>query len=164
MFRLVTHMVRPGQSAETNRVPATTGFGLELILARTFALWHFRMNFMPSQIPAPVQGQKYISLTTFRKTGAGVATPVWFGEEGGKLYVMTRSDMGKAKRIRNNPQVRVAPCTIRGKVSGPEFDAKARILQPQEHARARQAINRKYWMARLPFIWARTDTYFELTF
>ena len=122
------------------------------------------MNFMPSQIPAPVQGQKYISLTTFRKTGAGVATPVWFGEEGGKLYVMTRSDMGKAKRIRNNPQVRVAPCTIRGRVTGPEFDAKARILQPQEHARARQAINRKYWMARLPFLWARTDTYFELNF
>ena len=68
---------------------------------------------MPSQIPAPIQGQKYISLTTFRKTGAGVATTVWFGEQDGKLYVMTRSDMGKTKRIRNNPQVRVArpaPC------------------------------------------------------
>ena len=60
---------------------------------------------MASQIPPPIQGQKYISLTTFRKTGVGVATPVWFGEEDGKLYVMTRSDMGKTKRIRNNPQV-----------------------------------------------------------
>ncbi|HEY3972667.1 MAG TPA: PPOX class F420-dependent oxidoreductase [Candidatus Sulfotelmatobacter sp.] len=119
---------------------------------------------MPSQIPAPIQGQKYISLTTFRKTGAGVATPVWFGEEDGKLYVMTRSDMGKTKRIRNNPQVRVAPCTIRGKVTGPEFAALARILPSDEHARARITINHKYWAARLPLVWARTDTYIEISF
>jgi PPOX class probable F420-dependent enzyme len=119
---------------------------------------------MASSIPSPIQGQKYISLTTFRKTGAAVATPVWFGQEDAKLYVMTRSDMGKTKRIRNNPQVRVAPCTIRGKVTGPEFPATARILAPQDHARARQAIKRKYWAARLPLIWARTDTYLEITF
>lgn len=119
---------------------------------------------MLSQIPAPIQGQKYISLKTFRKSGAGVATPVWFGEEDGKLYVMTRGDMGKTKRIRNNPQVRVAPCTIRGMVTGAEFAATARILPAEEQARARVTINRKYWMARLPLIWARTDTYFELSF
>jgi len=119
---------------------------------------------MPSQIPAAIQGQKYISLTTFRTTGAGVATPVWFGEEDGKRYVMTRSDMGKTKRIRNNPRVRVASCTIRGMVTGPESAATARTLPPEEHARARQAINRKYWMARIPLVWWRTDTYFELRF
>jgi hypothetical protein len=122
------------------------------------------MRIMPSPIPAAIQGQKYISLTTLRKTGVGVPTPVWFGEEDGKLYVMTRSDLGKTKRIRNNPQVRVAPCTMGGKVTGPEFAATARILPPEEHARARQTINRKYWMARIPLIWARTDTYFELSF
>ncbi len=103
-------------------------------------------------------------MTTFRKNGVGVATPVWFGEEDGKLYVMTRSDMGKTKRIRNNPQVKVAACTIRGKVTGPEFAATARVLPAEEQARARQAINRKYWMARLPLVWARTDTYVELRF
>jgi uncharacterized protein len=119
---------------------------------------------MPSSIPSLIHGQKYISLTTFRKTGAGVATPVWFGEEDGKLYVMTRSDMGKTKRIRNNPRVRVAPCTIRGTVTGPEFPATARILSSDQHARARQAINRKYWMARIPLIWSRTDTYIEISF
>ena len=119
---------------------------------------------MPNSIPTPIQGQKYISLKTFRKSGVGVATPVWFGEGDGKLYVMTRSDMGKTKRIRNNPQVRVAPCTIRGKVTGAEFGATARILPPEEQARARQAINRKYWMARIPLVWARTDTYFEISF
>jgi PPOX class probable F420-dependent enzyme len=125
---------------------------------------HSRMETMPSPIPPTIAGQKYISLKTFRKNGAGVATPVWFGEENGKLYVMTRSDMGKAKRIRNNPQVQVAPCTMRGTVTGAEVAATARILPPEEHAHARQTINRKYWMARLPLIWARTNCYIELTF
>jgi uncharacterized protein len=119
---------------------------------------------MASSIPSTIQAQKYISLTTFRKTGAAIATPVWFGEDNGKLYVMTRSDMGKTKRIRNNPQVRVAPCTIRGKVTAAEFPATARILPPEERARARQAINRKYWAARLPLIWWRSDTYIEISF
>jgi PPOX class probable F420-dependent enzyme len=122
------------------------------------------INFMPSPIPAAIHDQKPISLTTFRKTGVGVATPVWFGEDRGHLYVMTRSDMGKTKRIRNNPQVKVAPCTMRGKVTGAQFAAKARILPAPEHTRARQTLNRKYWMARIPLIWARTDTYIEITF
>ena len=119
---------------------------------------------MSGTIPTEIHGQKYISLATFRKNGEKVATPVWFGEDADKLYVMTRSDLGKTKRIRNNPQVKVAPCTIQGKVTGPEFAAVARILPPEEHARARQTLNRKYWMARMPLIWWRTDTYLELTF
>jgi uncharacterized protein len=119
---------------------------------------------MDTSIPDSVRGRKYISLTTFRKNGTGVATPVWFGEEDGKLYVMTKSEMGKMKRIRNNPQVKVAACTIRGKVTGPEFAATARVLLPEEHARARQAINRKYWMARLSQIWSRADAFVELRF
>ena len=122
------------------------------------------MSVMASPIPSAIAGQKYVSLTTFRKTGVGVPTPVWFGEDNGKLYVMTRGTMGKAKRIRNSPQVKVAPCTIRGQVRGPEFPATARILPPEEHRHARAMINRKYWMARIPLIWARTDTYFEITF
>lgn len=119
---------------------------------------------MPSQIPSPIQGQKYISLTTYRKIGTGAATPVWFGEEDGKLYVMTRSVMGKFKRIRNNPRVRIAPCTIRGVITGPQFDAMARILPPDEHRHARETINRKYWLARIPFLWWRTDAYLEIRF
>jgi PPOX class probable F420-dependent enzyme len=122
------------------------------------------MSIMPTAIPEAIRGQKYISLTTFRKNGAAVATPVWFGEESGKLYVMTRSDMGKTKRIRNNSQVRVAPCTIRGKVTGPELAALARILPPEEHAHARQTVNRKYWLARLTSIFSRADAFLELSF
>jgi hypothetical protein len=122
------------------------------------------MAIMASTIPPAIAGQKYISLTTFRKSGVGVPTPVWFGEDSDRLYVMTRSDMGKTKRIRNNSKVQVAPCTMRGKVTGEQFPATARILPAEEHKHARAAINRKYWMARIPVIWARTDTYFEIAF
>jgi hypothetical protein len=77
---------------------------------------------------------------------------------------MTRSISGKYKRVRNNPQVRVAPCTIRGVVTGPKFAATARILPVGDHARARKTINRKYWAARIPFLWWRTDAYLEIAF
>ena len=119
---------------------------------------------MPKSIPADIRGQKYISLKTHRNNGQDVATPVWFGEEDGKLLVMTRSTSGKCKRIRNNLQVRVAPCTIRGVVTGSEFAATARILPVEHHGRARKVINRKYWAARIPFLWWRTDAYLEITF
>src|ERR1700684_2173375 len=110
---------------------------------------------MAEPIPSVIHGQRYISLGTFRKTGAKSATPVWVGEDGDKLYVMTLSKMGKTKRIRNNPEVTVAPCTVRGKVTGSEVAALARILPPEDHARARQTINRKYLLARLSSPWSR---------
>ena len=86
-------------------------------------------------IPAEIHGQRYISLATFRKSGVAVYTPIWFAEDDDKLYFMTNSKLGKCKRIRNNPQVKIAPCTIRGKITGPEFSATVRIL-PTEKLRA----------------------------
>jgi len=122
------------------------------------------MSAMAEIIPDAIRGQKYISLVTFRKNGTGVATPVWFGEEWNKLYVMTLAKSGKFKRIWNSPSVKVAPCTMRGRVTGPEFAAKARILPPLEHKRARQRINEKYWMARISQFWSRADAFLEITF
>lgn len=113
-------------------------------------------------IPAAIHGQKYISLATFRKTGVPVYTPIWFAEEGNNLYFMTNSKLGKVKRLRNNPQVRIAPCTIRGKITGPELDGTARILPPSEAAHVRRAIKAKYWLARVPLLWRNTDTYVEI--
>src|ERR1035441_1334677 len=101
-------------------------------------------------VPAEIHGQRYLSLATFRKSGVAVYTPIWFAEIDNKLYFMTNSKLGKCKRIRNNPQVKIAPCTIRGKITGPEFPATVRMLRPEEQARARQAINAKYWLARVP--------------
>jgi PPOX class probable F420-dependent enzyme len=114
-------------------------------------------------IPAAIHNQRYISLATFRKTGVAVYTPIWFAEEGDKIYFMTNSKLGKVKRLRNNPQVKIAPCTIRGKITGPEFSATARILPVEDSARVRSAIKAKYWLARVPFLWRNTDTYVEVT-
>ena len=115
-----------------------------------------------ASIPAEIHGQRYISLATFRKSGVAVYTPIWFAEDNSKLYLMTSSKTGKYKRIRNNPQVKIAPCTIRGKITGPEFPATARILPPEEFVRVRRMINAKYWLARVPFLWRNTDSSIEI--
>jgi PPOX class probable F420-dependent enzyme len=112
-------------------------------------------------IPKEIRGQKYISLTTFRNNGAAVNTPVWFAEQGERLYVKTRSDSGKYKRIRNTPQIKVAACTIRGKITGPEFSATARMLPVAQWPDAQKALNRKYWLARLPF-WSKKNEFVEI--
>ncbi len=117
---------------------------------------------MSNPIPPEIHGQKYICLTTFRKSGAAVSTPVWFGEDNGKLYVMTRNDSGKYKRIRNNSKTQIAPCTMRGKIQGQQFSATARILSPEDWAHAKQSIHRKYWLARVPFLWSKNNVYLEI--
>lgn len=118
---------------------------------------------MAPTIPPEISGQRYISLVTFRKNGTAVPTPVWFGEENGRLYVMTNGQSGKSKRLRNNAEVRIAPSTIRGKVTGPEFSAKVRFMTAAEFPRARKLINDKYFLARIPLLWSKTDTYLEIT-
>ena len=96
-----------------------------------------------------LENQKYISLTTFRRTGAAVATPVWFVQLQHTLYIYTDARAGKVKRIRNNPQVQLASCTMLGKVKGPLITGVARIVtDPQEQVRAEAALNAKYWLAR----------------
>jgi PPOX class probable F420-dependent enzyme len=119
---------------------------------------------MSSSIPSALRGQKYISLATFRKNGAAVHTPVWFADENGKLYLFTNPKSGKVKRIRNNPEVRVAPSTIRGRITGPEFSARARILRPDESQHARKLLESKYWLMRVPFLWSKDSVFIELTF
>lgn len=118
------------------------------------ALYNFGMTLVPPEI----RGQRYISLATFRKTGIAVHTPIWFAEDDNKLYIMTNSKSGKCKRIRDKPQVNVAPCTIRGKITGPKFPATARILPREDFARVRNLIRGKYWLARLPFMWRNADS------
>ena len=63
---------------------------------------------------------KYVSLVTFRKSGEGVPTAVWVARDGDSLIVTTVEGTGKVKRLRNDPRVRLAPCSVSGKVA---FDA-----------------------------------------
>ena len=74
---------------------------------------------------------KYVSLTTFRRSGQAVATPVWVVHRNGKLYVSTESSSGKAKRLRHSSRVTLAPCDARGKVSGEAVAASAVVLPPE---------------------------------
>ena len=95
---------------------------------------------------------QYINLTTFRKSGTAVATPVWFAEHAGTLYIETPASTGKVKRIRHTARVTVAPCTAAGKVTGTILEAKARILSdPQEIALAENASAQKYGLIRQIF-------------
>ena len=117
---------------------------------------------MASSIPPSIHGQKYISLATFRKTGVPVHTPVWFAEENGRLYIFTNPKSGKVKRMRNNPQVHIAPSTIRGKITGSEFAARARILPPEDWPRARKLLESKYWLMKVPFLWSKDNVFVEI--
>lgn len=99
-----------------------------------------------------LEGEKYLSLSTYRKSGKEVATPVWFAPDGDKFYVFTMADSGKVKRLRNSPKSRIAACDIRGNVHGEWSDAKTRILEAAaEREKARLALRRKYrlqmWIA-----------------
>lgn len=112
---------------------------------------------MPQDALAQFADAKYLSLETFRKTGVGVRTPVWFAQEPGRplFYVYSEADAGKVKRIRNNTKVRVAPCTIRGKVRGGWVDGRARICDADETAHGQQLLRRKYWQKRIGDLFSR---------
>jgi PPOX class probable F420-dependent enzyme len=94
-------------------------------------------------------GHAYMSLTTFRKSGEPVPTPVWFAQDGETLYVMTQASAGKVKRIRHNAQVEVAPCAVNGSLLGEAVEAMARILPPDQIGAAKRALSAKYgWQKR----------------
>ena len=92
--------------------------------------------------------QKYLSLESYRKDGRGVSTPVWFAEENGILYIYSLADAGKVKRIRNNPQVRIAPCDFRGGLKGTWVGAMAHILDPSGAEHGHQLLNKKYGLVK----------------
>lgn len=93
---------------------------------------------------AALRGEAFIVLTTFRQSGTAVPTTVWFAEAEGKLYLTTHQAAGKAKRIRANPRVLVAPSDRTGNVHGPAFPAQARQLEAHEDERAVAALRHKY--------------------
>ena len=88
---------------------------------------------------------RYLSLATFRRSGAEVATPVWFAALGERLYVVTPGDSGKVKRLRASPRARLAPCDLRGRVGGAWQEATARVVTDATLiARAHAALRAKY--------------------
>ena len=100
---------------------------------------------------------RYLSLATFRRSGVEVRTPVWFAAADGKLYVFTSGDSGKAKRLRNSPRARIAPCDARGGVRGAWREATARLVTDRALiARAGDALRAKYgWQMTILDLFSR---------
>jgi uncharacterized protein len=92
---------------------------------------------------------KYLSLESFKRDGTGVATPVWFVTDDGKIFVVTDDGSYKVRRIRRNPAVTVAECTAAGRLRGPRVLARAQVLPVSEVPRAQQLMARKYRIDRI---------------
>jgi uncharacterized protein len=94
-----------------------------------------------------IQG-KYLSVTTYRRDGSPVSTPVWFVEEDGRLFAITAPDAYKAKRLRRNPACMVAPCNARGVPKGDAIPAQVEFLPETEHDRVDRLMAEKYRATR----------------
>ncbi|GAA1068896.1 PPOX class F420-dependent oxidoreductase [Kitasatospora nipponensis] len=86
----------------------------------------------------------YLLVTTFRKDGTGVPTPVWVVRDGDALGIWTVTGSWKVRRIRNRPDVLVGPCDVRGNPTGPQVPGVAEICPPQRTAAYRTLLRQKY--------------------
>ncbi len=119
---------------------------------------------------ASLYSHQYALLKTFRKNGDAVATPVWFANKNGKLYIITGSTSGKVKRIKNNGRATLTPCDQRGRIigDGKEVEGKARVLPEAEYAHANTVLLGKYKIMYrmfdvLGFLTRRKSTYIEIS-
>ena len=114
-----------------------------------------------------LRGEKYFLLTTYKRSGDPVSTPLWFGLADGKLYFRTYADTAKLKRLRREPRVLIGPCDARGKPKGPMIEARARPLGEDEEAVAERAIRGNYGLMRRLYLASFSgrvaDTYVEVT-
>lgn len=110
----------------------------------------------------------FIALTTYRRNGAPVMTPVWFVRRDGKLFIWTALDSGKAKRLKHNPCVQLGPSNHSGKLLGTVEAGQARFAPKEEYPALEKAFKAKYgWQVTLfSLIWklqGHSHTYIEIT-
>lgn len=101
----------------------------------------------PGQVSAPLQpfvGQRTILLHTRKRDGSWVPTPVHIAVHGDRAYIRTYAKAGKSKRLRNFPEVRFSPSTIRGRPTGATVHARARLLAGGDARMAARQLARKY--------------------
>jgi len=100
---------------------------------------------MASRALKAIEPEPYISLETFRRSGKGVETPVWFATLDGQLYVVTDGTSAKVKRLRATKRIRVAPCNVRGTVTGAWVEGTGRVVKDDARIeRAHTALVEKY--------------------
>jgi uncharacterized protein len=93
---------------------------------------------------ASLAAAQYVSLTSYRRDGTSVSTPIWVCGHGSGLAVWTVRTSFKVKRIERNPDVTLAPCKLRGEVTGPATPGRATIMSDEETAKLRKVMARKY--------------------
>ncbi|WP_353951671.1 PPOX class F420-dependent oxidoreductase [Knoellia sp. S7-12] len=100
----------------------------------------------------PLAEQQYVELTTFRRNGTPVATPVWIAPDGDDLLIVTVDNTGKTKRLAHTARVELRPCDVRGGVApdAPRYAGRARVDRGVAAvARVKKAIGAKYgWWYR----------------
>ena len=95
---------------------------------------------------------QYVALTTYRRNGAAVTTPVWAAAEGESLYLFTNARAGKVKRLRNSSRAAVAPCTATGTLTGAQLPAEAFNLASDQMPKVWRILAKKYGMAARLFM------------
>lgn len=101
--------------------------------------------------------EQYLNLETFRKSGLGVKTPVWFVQEGDTIFVRTVANSGKVKRIRNNQKVNIAPCKVDGALLSDWLPAVAREVTDDDTGRkVDRLLDKKYGLVKKLFAIAST--------
>ena len=112
---------------------------------------------MPTPTIDQLGAERYVSLVTFRRNGAGVPTPVWIARIDDKLYAFTDGTSPKIKRLKANDRIRIAACDARGKVRGEFAEGHARKLDdPAIIDRALAALTQKYgWQMSVLSLFSR---------
>jgi PPOX class probable F420-dependent enzyme len=103
-----------------------------------------RVMSTPSRLLEPFVGQWAVLLTTYKRDGTPIGTPVNIAVDGNRAFVRTFDTAWKLKRIHNNPEVEIAPSTWRGRPTGPAIRARARLLEGEESAYAGRLLARKH--------------------
>jgi PPOX class probable F420-dependent enzyme len=92
----------------------------------------------------PVKEVKTILLTTYKRDGTAVGTPVSIAFDGDRAFFRSYDKAWKTKRLRRNPAVQAAPATLRGKPTGPAIRARATLLDGEQARVAARALARRH--------------------
>ena len=108
------------------------------------------MNNVPNTPEEILRNQNYIALTTFRKNGQGVTTPIWFAFDRDRIFFSTCEKYRKVRRMKNNPNVEIAPAKARNgapsdyEIIGKTIRGVARLLEGEEAKMANRLLRKKY--------------------
>jgi PPOX class probable F420-dependent enzyme len=101
--------------------------------------------------------RRHCAVVSYRLDGTAVSTPMWFAVHDGVVYVRSLATAAKVRRIRQCPQTLVAPCTARGRPTGPPLGGTARVVEPDEERFVEAQLRRRYRFGRRVYLRAITD-------